>query len=153
MTDDDIITLGDYCEDLLQQEFFNVVVQQFEVQCFGHFMQTDPNSTKEREGIYATMSGLRDFNCDRAGIDAELSGPRRAAADAELGHVTGRRQGVPDQRMVAGDVPRSRHHAGRARHERHGRRRPRSARAAAARPGGTSLSRAPEPHAKGEHRT
>jgi ABC-type nitrate/sulfonate/bicarbonate transport system permease component len=81
----------------------------------------------------------RDRSADRARVHPELPGARRAPADAELGHGARRRQGVSDQRLVAGHVSRARHHAGRAMHERPGRRRPRSARAAASWP--TRMSR------------
>lgn len=61
MTDDETIALGEYCEDLMRQENFNVLVQQFELQCFQHIMTTAPHETKTREGVFAKYCGLRDF--------------------------------------------------------------------------------------------
>ena len=103
----------------------------------------------ERALVRARDHDHRDRAPDRAGVHAELPRARRAPADAELGHGARRRQGVPDQRLVARHVSRARHHAGRAIHERAGRRRPRPARAAAPRPGPAP---APEPSpTRGRH--
>lgn len=61
MTDDELIELGLYCEDLLSQEHFNVLARQFDLQCFEHMMGTEAHETKKRESIFATRTGLRDF--------------------------------------------------------------------------------------------
>lgn len=57
MTDDERIELGHYCEDLLQQEAFQFVLQQFEQQCFQHFVTSKPPNKMERESIYAQYQG------------------------------------------------------------------------------------------------
>lgn len=59
MTEDELIMLGDYCEDLLSQECFNFVAQQFHQQCFEHFMSSD--TKEDRERVYARMGGQQDF--------------------------------------------------------------------------------------------
>lgn len=61
MQEETIIALGQYCEDLLSQEFFNVLVQQYEFRCFEHFTHTEAKNLKEREGIYNQMRALQDF--------------------------------------------------------------------------------------------
>ncbi len=61
MNDEDRIALGEYCERLLGEDLFTVLVQQFEMQCFQSMMRTDPKALKEREGIYAQFRGLNDF--------------------------------------------------------------------------------------------
>lgn len=59
MTEDEQITLGDYCEGLLYQEHFNTISQHFDRQCFEHFLAA--TSISERETVHAQMSGFRDF--------------------------------------------------------------------------------------------
>ena len=61
MTDDEIILLGDYCEGILRNDLFDVVVKQFELQCFIHWANTDPKNIKEREAIFAQRSALNEF--------------------------------------------------------------------------------------------
>jgi hypothetical protein len=61
LTDDDIIMLGTYCEGLLREELFNVLVKQFELNCFDHMMSSAAHETKKREGVFATYQGLKDF--------------------------------------------------------------------------------------------
>lgn len=61
MTEDEIVTLGNYCEGLLQNHMFTKVLEQFEKQLFDHMMRTDPHEQKRREGIYATCRGVQDL--------------------------------------------------------------------------------------------
>lgn len=61
MTNDEILALGDYCANLKAQENFKLLVKQFELQSFDHFLTTEPHESKKREGIYASFSGVRDF--------------------------------------------------------------------------------------------
>ena len=61
MTDQDTIELGYYCEEVLRNDLFNVVAQQFEQQCFVHMMSTAPDKKMEREGIYSQYRGFKDF--------------------------------------------------------------------------------------------
>ena len=61
MTDDEIISLGDYCVSLREHPHFNTLIRQFELQTVTHFMSTEAHEAKKREGIYASLSGFRDF--------------------------------------------------------------------------------------------
>lgn len=61
MTNDEIVALGDYCNALRHSPQFETVVDQFEQQITRHFLATEPHETKKREGIYASLSGVRDF--------------------------------------------------------------------------------------------
>ena len=61
MTDDEIISLGDYCVSLREHPHFITLIRQFELQTVTHFLSTDTHETKKREGIYASLSGFRDF--------------------------------------------------------------------------------------------
>jgi hypothetical protein len=60
MTDDEICTLGDYGECLLQHEAFAAIVSQFEHASFVHWLATDPKNIKERESIFAKTAALRE---------------------------------------------------------------------------------------------
>lgn len=59
MNNEDRIELGYYCEELLSQDYFNVVAQQFDRQCFEHFMAAETPTA--REWVYAQMRGAQDF--------------------------------------------------------------------------------------------
>lgn len=61
MLDEDIIVIGEYCEDLLQQNVFKVLVDEFDKQCFSHFMATDAKDKMERESVYQQWRGAKDF--------------------------------------------------------------------------------------------
>ena len=61
MTDDEIVTLGSFCETLLGSDAWRVIVDQFEQQCFQHMMSTEAHETKKLEGVFATYQGVRDF--------------------------------------------------------------------------------------------
>jgi len=61
VTDDEIVTLGDFCVSLRENGNFQALVKQFELQTIDHFMSTEAHETKKREGIYASLAGCRDF--------------------------------------------------------------------------------------------
>ena len=61
MTEDEIVTLGNYCEGLLQNHLFTKVLSEFERQLFDHMMRTEAHEQKKREGIYATCRGVQDL--------------------------------------------------------------------------------------------
>lgn len=53
--------LGQYCEDLLEQEHFIKLVGLFETQTIQHMLSTKPEEKQKREDVYASFSGVRDF--------------------------------------------------------------------------------------------
>jgi hypothetical protein len=55
MTDDEILTLGSFCETLMGSGCLGGPVGEFEKQVFQHFMMTKPNELKAREGVYAVQ--------------------------------------------------------------------------------------------------
>ncbi len=61
MTNDFVISLGEFCEELMRNEYFNVLTQQYETQCFQHMMTTKDHETKAREGIFFKWNGVKDF--------------------------------------------------------------------------------------------
>lgn len=61
MTENDVITLGEYCENLLSQEHFATLVKQYETQTIEHLLSTAPEEKERREDLYASMTGVRDF--------------------------------------------------------------------------------------------
>jgi hypothetical protein len=61
LTEDELVTLGIFCEALLQHEHWQRLVSVFEHQQFASFMGTDAKSVKEREHIYAQFSGVQAF--------------------------------------------------------------------------------------------
>jgi hypothetical protein len=61
VTDEEIVELGDYCMELREHPHFITLQKQFELQIISHFMSTEAHEQKKREGIYASLSGLRDF--------------------------------------------------------------------------------------------
>lgn len=61
MTENELITLGEYCERLLGEDNFNVLVKQYETQTIEHLLSTKPDEKERRENLYASMSGVRDF--------------------------------------------------------------------------------------------
>lgn len=80
LTDDQVIALGSFCRSTRLHSQFNVLLKQFEVQIVQHMMSTDAHETKKREGIYATMVGVRDFlaHMDAVALEAEkLTTPQK----------------------------------------------------------------------------
>jgi hypothetical protein len=61
VTDEELVSLGDYCVELRSHEHFQELQRQFELQTVTHFLNTESHETKKREGIYASLSGFRDF--------------------------------------------------------------------------------------------
>lgn len=61
MTEEQIVSLGDFCAYLKANEHFKSLVDQFEKQIVNHMLQTEPHETKKREGVYASFVGVRDF--------------------------------------------------------------------------------------------
>jgi hypothetical protein len=61
MHDYEKVMLGEYCEDLLNQENFVTLVKLCEQQIAQHFLTTKPEEKAKREGIYATYQGLAEF--------------------------------------------------------------------------------------------
>jgi len=74
LNEQEIISLGHYCEDLLQQENFNKVVNLFEQQISHDFLKTKPEEKQKREGIYASYVGLSEFlGLMRATVEAKAA--------------------------------------------------------------------------------
>jgi hypothetical protein len=73
VTDDEIVALGDYCVSLREHPHFITLIQQFELQTVTHFMSTEAHEAKKREGIYASLSGFRDFLGQMSAIVDEAS--------------------------------------------------------------------------------
>jgi hypothetical protein len=87
VTDEELVDLGLWCENVLDSDMFSIIVQQFEQQCFGHWMHTDPEATKERDYIFSKVNALRDFiGHMRAFIDQKdkLSTPSPEEEDASI---------------------------------------------------------------------
>lgn len=62
MNEEQIIELGCWAERLLHDDdLFRLAVEQFDQQCFQHFMSTSPKDKMEREGIYQQWQGAKDF--------------------------------------------------------------------------------------------
>lgn len=90
MTDDERIELGIYCEDLLQQEAFQFLIEQFEKQCFQHFVTSVPANKMEREGIYAQYQGANALlDHIRAFVSDKNETLQRIAALSQDAHIIG----------------------------------------------------------------
>ena len=61
MTTDEIVALGTYCEGVRSADLFKVLVDQYELNCFQHFVSTAAHEQKKRDGIYANFNALKDF--------------------------------------------------------------------------------------------
>jgi hypothetical protein len=83
VTNEEIVELGMYCEGLLQQEPFRILVEQYELNCFQHFVSTAAHEQKKRDGIYAQFNGLKDFLGMIANVvDAKNKIERALSSDA-----------------------------------------------------------------------
>jgi hypothetical protein len=72
MTDDEIIELGQYSEDLLSNYQFNNLAVHFEQSVIRDMLRTEAHELKKREGIYASFLGFKEFlECARAVIAAK----------------------------------------------------------------------------------
>jgi hypothetical protein len=91
MTEDELIAMGGRCELLLQEEWFQLAIQQFDVHCYTHFMSTDPKDKMERESIYQTQQGMRAFIAHLAAYvdQARQTVERNAALSAQDAHIPG----------------------------------------------------------------
>ena len=61
LSNDDTMTLGDYCENLFGEEAFNTLVRHAEQSAFQSFQNTPPNDKSGREQAYFELNGLRNF--------------------------------------------------------------------------------------------
>ena len=61
MTKQETVELGQYCEDLMNQDYFVKLVGLFETQTIQHMLSTKPEEKQKREDVYASFSGVRDF--------------------------------------------------------------------------------------------
>jgi hypothetical protein len=57
----EIVQLGEYCQDLLNQDLFNKVVALFGQQTTQDFLSTQPEEKAKREGIYASYKGVSEL--------------------------------------------------------------------------------------------
>jgi hypothetical protein len=61
VTTDEILLMGGFCEDLMRNEQFAELVNQFDKKCFENFTNTKPQNSKERESLFFEYNGVRDF--------------------------------------------------------------------------------------------
>lgn len=61
MTEDEIVELGDYCQQVMSDYRWKSILEQFETQIVHHMLTTEPHETKKREGIYAASRGVQDL--------------------------------------------------------------------------------------------
>jgi hypothetical protein len=61
VTEFERISLGEYCEDLLQQESFNTLVRLHETQSMQDLLNTGLLEKNKREAIYAAFHGFKEF--------------------------------------------------------------------------------------------
>lgn len=61
MDTDKIVDLGNAAEIILTNPLFNELVELFEISTTQQMVQTKPSQSIEREGIYATLVGAREF--------------------------------------------------------------------------------------------
>jgi hypothetical protein len=61
MSEDEIVALGNFCENLRNSPSWKILLDQFEKQIVEHMLHTEPHEAKKREGIYASFLGVRDF--------------------------------------------------------------------------------------------
>jgi hypothetical protein len=60
-TTDEIVALGEYCEQLIRDDSFDTLCKEFQLRNAADIMRTEPHETKKREGIYAANRGYDDF--------------------------------------------------------------------------------------------
>jgi hypothetical protein len=61
LTEQDVLTLGEYCEGLLKEDHFNTLVRHYEHLAFQNFKSSALTDTVGRERIYAELNGVHDF--------------------------------------------------------------------------------------------
>lgn len=60
-SENEIVQLGNYVEQLFQQDHFNTLFEEFQQQSIKHMLATAPHETKTRETIYSQITGGRAF--------------------------------------------------------------------------------------------
>ena len=61
MTEHEQVSLGEYCEDLLNQESFNELVTLYETQISQDLLNTGLLEKNKREALYASFHGFKEF--------------------------------------------------------------------------------------------
>lgn len=61
MTEQEIVELGDYCEQVLTHPAFNEVVRLFEISVVQAMLSTKPPEDDERDRLYNQMIGSREL--------------------------------------------------------------------------------------------
>jgi hypothetical protein len=91
MTEDELIALGEYCEQLLSQDYFATLVQQFDAQCYTQMMESEPHEKMKRESVYCEYRGCKAFlDHLRAFVDQKNQTlQRNAAPSQEDAHIPG----------------------------------------------------------------
>jgi hypothetical protein len=87
LTNDEIIALGIFCEELANSGLFQMLCEQYEKNCFQHLMTTQPHETKKREGIFASYVGVKDFlglMTSIAELKTKLTEPSQDAQDEDI---------------------------------------------------------------------
>ena len=60
-SEDEVVAMGDYCEQLMRDDAFNSLCQEFSLQNALYILRTEPHETKKRESIYAANRAYSDF--------------------------------------------------------------------------------------------
>ena len=60
-TENEVVTIGGYCEALMRDDTFNMLVKEFQEQSVRAMLVTEPHEHKKREGIYAEIRGFDQF--------------------------------------------------------------------------------------------
>ena len=61
LTEQEILTLGEYCGALMEEAHFNTLVRLSELSAFQAFSNTAASDKEGRERAYAELNGLRNF--------------------------------------------------------------------------------------------
>jgi hypothetical protein len=91
MSEDDLIAIGLWCEDLLQQEFFRTVVDTFDKACYEQIMSSEPHEKMKRDSTYNEYRGAKAFlDHIRALVDQKNQiEQRNALSQAADAHIPG----------------------------------------------------------------
>jgi hypothetical protein len=91
MTEDELIALGEYCEQLLSQDYFATLVQHFDMQCYQQMMVSEPHEKMKRESAYNEYRGCKAFlDHLKAFVDQKNATlARNAAPSQEDAHIPG----------------------------------------------------------------
>lgn len=93
MTEDEIVMLGEFAYEVRMDPRFVALIEHYNQRCFEHFMTTAAPHVKEREGIYAAMSGTQDFI-------SHLDAVALQAAQIKERHARELSDDVPEQDIV-----------------------------------------------------